>query len=65
MKEYIPMMIFRKPEIEEKNSGRSYPLELPKGCTGIVYAFKSKKAAYEFYGTKNIKFLAVKIEEPE
>lgn len=34
------------------------PLKLPEGCTGILYAFESKKAATNYFG-KNISFVRI------
>ena len=61
--EVIAMKLCKEPRIEiSANTGetllgrpinqilRETPLELPPGCTGIVYVFESEEAARDYYG---------------
>ena len=66
MKFWIPMRITNDVEVIGKDVFEKDLIQevtLPEGCVGIIYGFKTKKAAYKFYKTKDIQFMKMKEEK--
>ena len=42
--------------------GHKFQMTLPKGCTGMLFCFESKKAAREYWG-KDVEMLRFEAEE--
>ena len=62
MKKYIGLKIYKKPEVAiGRQTGLSLNLNLPDGCLGILFIFKTKKAGREWLG-KDCEFIEVKEE---
>ena len=65
MKEYLSMRLIKKPQLECSSpffGDQVLNLVLPDGCSGILYVWKSKKAARAFYGNN---VACVEIQENE
>lgn len=56
MKKFYVAMRIAQPGVEI--AGEQIKLGLPKGCIGVCYTFKTKKAGKEFYG-KETEFAVV------
>jgi len=53
------VIAMRKHSGEILVNGIESRLPLPKGCTGILFCFESKKAAREYYG-KDVELIEIK-----
>jgi hypothetical protein len=47
-KSYIAMKTVSKMTVDIED--KSYNVQLPKGCIGVMYVFKKKKHATKFFG---------------
>jgi len=60
MKKYIGLKLYKKPEVAIAGQ-TGFTLNLPDGCLGILFIFKTKKAGREWLG-KDCEFIEVKEE---
>lgn len=52
-------MIIHDGSVESKNNLILTTMELPRGCEGVMLVFKTKKAAYDFFG-KDVELTEIK-----
>ena len=55
-----PVITLRLHDAEVTIDGHKVKIQLPKGCTGILFCFESKKTAREWWG-KDVKMQEVEV----
>lgn len=60
---YLAMRLKTSLEVEPKCLAASFagPVQLPDGCAGLMFVFKTKKAARAMYG-RNVPLMAVRAD---